>query len=149
MHATLAPSVRDLRDSVVPALLRDEGVRLTPYRDTAGKLTIGVGRNLDDVGITDDEAMFLLEHDIDAAVVDCVRAFPWFTTLDRVRQGVIVQMRFNLGLGRLLGFQKMLAAIAKGTYRTAAVEMLESRWAVQVGDRAQRLAKAMRTGRPV
>lgn len=135
------------RALAVPALMRDEGKRLKPYRCTAGKLTIGYGRNLDDVGITDDEAMALLENDVDACVADCLKTFPWFVSLDPVRQAVVVNMRFNLGLVRLLGFRNTLAAIASGDYRAAADGMLASKWAEQVGARATRLAYQMRTGK--
>jgi lysozyme len=139
-----------LQAAVLPSLMRDEGKRLKPYRCPAGKLTIGYGRNLDDVGVTDDEAMAMLEHDIDASIADCRTVFPWFEGLDQVRQGVIVQMRFQLGLAGLLGFRNVLRAIARRDFVDAATEMLDSQWARDDSPaRAQRLAKAMRTGKPV
>jgi lysozyme len=131
-------------------LLTDEGLRLKPYTDTVGKNTIGVGRNLDDVGITKLEAMYLLENDISRAIRDLVAALDWFPLLDPVRQCVLVNMAFNLGVGNskrgLLSFQNTLAAIASGDYAAAADGMLRSKWAKQVGHRAERLAKMMRTG---
>ena len=127
-------------------LIRDEGLRLKPYRDTVGKLTIGVGRNLDDVGITKDEAMHLLECDIRRVKGDLDRAMPWWRELDEVRQRVIVNMAFNLGIARLMGFKNMLDAMRAGNYRDAAKEMLNSKWATQVGERAPRLAAMMRDG---
>lgn len=127
-------------------LKRHEGIRLKPYTDTVGKLTIGVGRNLDDVGITQGEAEFLLERDIDRVVADLTRAVPFWLTIDEVRQHVLVDMCFNVGVTRLLGFKKALAAIEAGDYETAASEMLNSKWATQVGLRSKTLADMMRSG---
>ena len=127
-------------------LIRDEGLRLKPYRDTVGKLTIGVGRNLDDVGITKDEAMHLLECDIRRVKDDLDHALSWWRGLDDVRQRVLVNMAFNLGITRLLGFKNTLAAIRAGNYVDAAKGMLDSKWAAQVGERATRLAAMMVEG---
>ncbi len=127
-------------------LLRDEGLRLKPYRCTAGKLTIGVGRNLDDVGITKDEALYLLDGDIARVRTEVKKAFAWFDGLNEVRQNVILNMAFNLGLYRLSQFHQTLRAIEKGDYATAADQMLKSLWAKQVGQRAVRLARQMREG---
>lgn len=126
-------------------LMRDEGLRLKPYRDTVGKLTIGVGRNLDDNGITEDEAAYLLQNDIAVSERELSR-LPWFSGLDDVRKGAIINMHFNLGLPRLLTFRKMIAALDAGDYEQAANEALDSRWAEQVGDRAVRLARQIKTG---
>ncbi len=127
-------------------LRRDEGVRLMPYRDTVGKLTIGVGRNLEDRGITLAEAEILLLSDIHATIAAVEKAVPWYPRLDPVRQRVLINMAFNLGTAGLLAFRQMLAACQRGDYDTAADEMLESLWAQQVGTRALRLAQMMRTG---
>ena len=124
-----------------------EGVRLKPYRCTAGKLTIGIGRNLDDVGITQDEAMLMLRTDIARALSGVRTELPWFEQLDNIRQRVLVDMAFNLGIDGLLAFRQTLSAIATGDYDRAATEMLNSRWAGQVGERARRLARMMRTGK--
>lgn len=131
-------------ESLRDQLLRHEGLRLKPYRDTVGRLTVGVGRNLDDVGISHEEAMLLLEHDITRARDGCEAAFPWFVGLSPERQAVLVNMAFNLGLGGLIRFRKMLACLETGNYEGAAVEMLDSAWAVQVGKRATELAAQMR-----
>jgi lysozyme len=132
-------------------LVVDEGLRLKPYTDTVGKLTIGVGRNLDDVGITKIEAMYLLENDINRAIRDLVAVFDWFPLLDPVRQCVLINMAFNMGIGTdkrgLRSFRNTLAAIARGDYAAAAVGMRKSKWAMQVGHRAERLAKMIETGR--
>lgn len=125
-------------------LRRDEGFRLKPYRDTVGKLTIGCGRNLDDKGISGAEALMLLDNDI-AEVTASLQGFPWFRALDEVRQGVLVNMGF-MGIGKLLEFRQMIAALEALDYEQAAAEMLDSTWAGQVKGRAIRLAQQMRTG---
>ena len=132
----------DIRDDLV----RDEGLRLKPYRCTAGKLTIGIGRNLDDVGISRDEALYLLENDIARAHADASRTFPWYGALDEVRQGVVLNMVFNLGLTRFSQFHQTIQHIQRGEYAAAADQMLKSLWAKQVGARATRLARQMREG---
>ena len=127
-------------------LVLHEGLRLMPYKCTAGKLTIGVGRNLDDVGISQDEAMYLLERDIDRVEADLDRTWPWWREMTDARQQVLADMCFNLGLTRLMGFVNTIAAMKVGRYDAAADGMLASLWAQQVGQRAQRLAKMMREG---
>ena len=128
-------------------LTRDEGVRLRPYKDTVGKLTLGIGRNLDDVGISADEADFMLSNDLNERVLPGLRkSLPWYSTLNESRQRVLANMAFNLGIDGLLKFRNMLAACQAGDYNLAANEMLNSTWAKQVGDRAQRLADMMRGG---
>lgn len=128
-------------------LIRHEGLRLKPYRDTKGKLTIGVGRNLDDVGITREEALLLLQNDLARVRQKVERAFPWFSSLNPVRKNVVLNMVFNLGLPRFRGFTKTIAAITAKDWEEAAREMLESRWAKQVGRRAQELAAMMKEGK--
>lgn len=128
-------------------LKRDEGLRLKPYADSVGKITIGYGRNLSDSGITQLEAADMLDHDIERHVSDLLRTFPFVIGLDAVRQIVLANMAFNMGVPTLAGFSQMWQAIKAGDYESAAREMLDSTWAQQVGDRAQRLASAMATGR--
>lgn len=134
-------------DRLRTQLVDEEGLRLTPYRDSVGKLTIGVGRNLEDRGITRDEAIFLLDNDIIAVLDQLAAHVPFFAALDDVRQRVLADMAFNVGMGGLLGFKNTLAAVARGDYDAAAVGMLASRWATQVGDRALVLAEMMRSGK--
>lgn len=134
------------RERLYERLQLDEGLMLKPYRDTVGKLTIGYGRNLDDVGITLEEAGILLGTDMRRAEAEVVRAFDWYTSLDGPRQAVLVNMAFNLGIGGLLGFRRMIAAIERHDFVTAAREALDSRWSRQVGERSTRLAKQLRTG---
>lgn len=134
------------RERLRAQLTRHEGLRLKPYLDSVGKLTIGVGRNLDDVGISQDEARYLLESDIDRVVKGLLARFPWVLDLDPVRQSVLVNMTFNLGLVGLAGFARTLQAIRERRFKEAAEHMLESRWSQQVGQRAVELANQMRSG---
>lgn len=136
-----------MTDKLTDMLVDHEGMRRKPYRCTAGKLTIGVGRNLDDRGISPDEAMYMLANDIRDSRRELSAAFPWFDKLDEVRQAVLIDMCVNLGLSRLQGFRNTLALIGVGKYEAAAQEMLDSKWSEQVGRRAQRLSRMMATGR--
>lgn len=132
--------------TLIDRIIKHEGLRLNPYKCPAGKLTIGVGRNLEDKGITKDEAMMLLQNDILACRKECYSNFVWFGDIDEVRQGVIIEMCFNLGISRLRGFKKMLKACELRNYTLASQEMLSSLWARQVGNRAKTLAEIMRKG---
>ena len=129
------------------SLMRDEGLRLKPYTDTTGHLTIGFGRNLTTVGLSLAEAEVLLDNDIQRAAADVQAALPWTGGLDEPRRAALINMAFNLGVQGLLGFPKMLAACERGDWRLAAVEAISSRWAQQVGARAGRLAAQLETGR--
>lgn len=126
-------------------LQRHEGLRLVPYRDTTGHLTIGYGLNLD-AGISKAEAEWLLRTRVMAATEAVARSLPWWARLDEVRRSVLVDMAYNLGIAGLLKFRRTLAAIERGDYDAAARGMLASLWARQVGQRAVRLATMMRTG---
>lgn len=127
-------------------LIRDEGLKTKPYRCTAGKMTIGVGRNLDDVGITESEAHYLLETDIVRVMAELDGLWPWWRTLSEARQLAMANMAFNMGIPRLMGFRKMLAALQKGDYETAAHEAFQSNWSGQVGARADRICKLILEG---
>ena len=122
-----------------------EGLNLQPYTCPAGHLTIGYGHNLEN-GITLEVAELLLKSDMAVAKMEVGRSLPWSNRLDEVRQFVLVDMCFNMGLKKLLTFKKMLAALEKGYYERASYEMLNSRWAGQVGHRATELAKMMKKG---
>ena len=134
-------------NALVRQLRLHEGERLKPYRCTAGKLTIGVGRNLEDRGITASEAAYLLGNDITSTQAALLRALPWVGELDDVRQRVLIDMAFNMGMPRLLTFKNTLGAIQRGEYQRGAAMMLDSRWARQVGQRAERLSRMMATGK--
>ena len=134
-------------EKLIESIKHHEGVRLVPYRDTEGKLTIGIGRNLDANGISLKEAEILLRNDISKAVDDFWRlpfAVILHCNIDRRR--ALTEMIFNLGLPTFLTFKKMLHALECSEYEDAAREMLDSKWAVQVGERARRLANVIRTG---
>lgn len=133
------------REKLIAQLEVDEDKRSKPYRCTAGKLTIGVGRNIEDRGLSDDEIRYLLNNDIDIICRELDRAIPWWREMDDARQNVFINMCF-MGVPRFLGFKKMLACAQAKRYDAAAGEMIDSKWADQVGHRAARLARVMRTG---
>lgn len=135
-----------MMETILQQLIRHEGLRLKPYKCSAGKLTIGVGRNLDDNGITEAEAMYLLQNDIISCMREVDTQFPEAKNLDLKRYNVIINMCFNIGAVRLRGFKKMWIAIAGEDYKEAAKQMLDSKWARQVGKRAIELSETMRTG---
>ena len=122
----------------------DEGMRTKPYRDTVGKLTAGVGRNLDDVPFSADEIALMLENDIRRAEQGARALVPTFDTLTEERKAVMVNMTFNMGRAGLANFVHFLEAVDEGRWDDAATQMLASKWATQVGPRAQRLAAAMK-----
>lgn len=134
--------MKDLRSLIK----KHEDVRSKPYRCTAGKLTIGVGRNLDDVGLSLDEIDYLFENDLRRVEQELHRNFSWAKTLDPVRYAVMVDMLFNLGISRFKGFKKFLAAMERKDWKTAAVEMMDSLWATQVKTRATRLRDMVLSG---
>ncbi len=138
-------------------LIRDEGVKLFVYDDAndnpvvpgytlVGHPTIGIGRALDTRGITMAEALYLNNDDIQAVQNGLLDSLPWLANLDVVRFAALENMAFNLGVNGLLGFTETLAAIKQGNYELAAEDMLQSEWAQQVGDRANRLAQQIKTG---
>lgn len=132
--------------SVVEQIKLDEGLSLKPYQCTADKFTIGYGRNIEDNGISEEEAEFLLLNDIKNTQKELLANFEWFVMLNAPKQGVLINMCFNLGLTRFKQFKKMITAIEMGDYDEAAEQMLDSKWARQVGNRAIRLSNAMRKG---
>jgi lysozyme len=120
---------------------------LKPYYCTAGRLTIGYGRNLDDVGITKEEAEYLLQNEIRSCIADLQKKIPdIYNNVNHVRQAVLVNMCYNLGITGLLKFKKTLASIQQGDYKLASEQMLQSLWAEQVGNRAKLLSELMKNG---
>jgi lysozyme len=112
-------------------------------------ITVGVGRNIDEnggIGLSDDEINYLLENDIKRCKQELI-SLSWFIDLDSVRQDAIVNLCFNLGLTRLMGFKNAMAAMAEGDYERAADEFYDSRWAKQVKSRADEVCEMIRTGR--
>ena len=133
-------------DEIAEALKFEEGYRGHCYICTAGAHTVGYGRNIDangGIGISEDEADYLLENDIKRTIKECQR-WTWFDELNPSRQSVLVQLCFQLGWPRLSNFNRMLTALSKQDYETAAAELLDSRFAEQVPARANRLADQMR-----
>jgi len=138
MEATLLERIKE-------QLVRHEGLRLKPYRCPAGKLTIGYGRNLDDRGISQKEAYAMLERDIQDFERQLLDEIPdVYNGLDEVRQSVLLNMCFNLGMKGLLEFKNTLGFVAAGDWERAANGMLASKWAKQVGMRAIELSELMR-----
>lgn len=137
-------------------LKRHEGLRLKAYLDSEGVLTVGYGHNLKTSpvhgvtkpgdSITKETADKLFDSDLAASVWDMRRNMPWAFAMSEARQGVLVNMIFNMGVVRVLGFHKALAAMERGDYAAAAREMLDSKWASQVGKRAGELARQMESG---
>lgn len=120
--------------------------RMFPYKDTRGKLTIGFGRNLDDVGISQDEAEILLDNDLAMARRLVYAQFPWVMQLDQPRQDVVLNMAFNIGVGGLATFKNFLDALQHHDYERAAREMEMSVWFGQIGGRGIPMVWTMRTG---
>ena len=133
---------------LIEQLKRHEGVRTHAYQCTANMTTVGVGRNIDEdggLGLSVDEIEFLLKNDIKRCKQELI-TLPWFPEIDSVRQDALINLCFNLGITRLLGFKNALNAMSVGDYEKAAEEFLDSRWAVQVGNRALDVAHMIRTG---
>lgn len=133
-------------DKLKAQLAVDEGRKKHVYEDTVGKLTVGVGRNISDRDFSDDEIDLMLSNDIKMVEAELDREMPWWRGMCDARQNVLANMCFNLGMVRLKGFANTLACMEAERYATAALGMLKSKWAKQVGQRAIRLAEIMRTG---
>lgn len=137
------------RQRLIAILKHDEGIKQSAYTDSEGFLTIGVGRLIDERKggrLLDDEIDYLLNNDIDRVINQAIRNFPWYRDLNHVRQEIVLSMIFNLGLEGFRKFKLMIAALARHDWTDASREMLDSKWAGQVGQRSVRLSEAMRTG---
>jgi len=154
------------RDELVKMIAIHEGIVLNVYQDHLGINTVGIGRNLDDRGITDgellfmnktiddvydnglteEEAYYLCMNDIAIVEKELLDSKPIVNQLNDVRQMVLVDMAFNMGVPRLKLFKNMWMAIEKVNYPLACEEMIDSRWASQVGNRAMKLSLAMKNG---
>tara|TARA_R110001592_G_scaffold15078_2_gene66366 strand:- start:32 stop:454 length:423 start_codon:yes stop_codon:yes gene_type:complete len=138
-----------MSDKLIEMLKRHEGVESHAYKCSENKITIGVGRNVDKsggLGLSDDEVDYLLQNDIDRVSSELDSEYEWFAGLDDVRQDAMIDISFNLGQTRLRAFKNALAAMAKGDWRAAADEFMDSRWSGQVGNRAKELTEMIRTG---
>ena len=123
-----------------------EARRNRMYKCSAGFHTIGIGHNLDANPISERAIDVIFEDDLNVVMNDLTKNLPWWRTLSENRQLVLVDMCFNLGIGRLLGFKNTLKAMEEGRFEDAAGGMGQSLWATQVGSRAARLIKMMREG---
>lgn len=124
-----------------------KGANHFPYKCPAGKITLGWGRNIQERGISDDEAMLMLHNDIHISYRELDGAFGWFEMLDGVRQMALADMHFNMGMTKLSKFINMIAAFAAKDYETAADEAKDSHWYNQVGARGREIVHMVRTGK--
>jgi lysozyme len=136
----------DSVDKLVKQLKKHEGIELKPYKCTSNKLTIGIGRNLEDVGISEHEAEFLLMNDLDTYMT-AAKSYNWYAGLNDARKAVIVNMLFNMGQTNFNKFLKMKQALDVGDHAEAGKQMLDSKWAKQVKGRSAELSKQMETGK--
>lgn len=130
---------------LVSMLIRHEGFVETPYQDSLGIWTVGVGRNLSRP-MADHEIMYLLQSDIATCEDELSRNLPWFDELDQVRRDCMIDLCFNMGYPRLSKFTKALAAMAEGNWDRAAYEFMDSRWSRQVKTRAVDICNMIKTG---
>tara|TARA_R100001377_G_scaffold73235_1_gene49143 strand:+ start:14 stop:439 length:426 start_codon:yes stop_codon:yes gene_type:complete len=131
--------------AIVESLKAEEGYRARPYHCTAGYLTIGFGRNLSNsgLGISEEEAAYLLKNDVNRTIDEVRQRWPWFDDCDKAAREVMIELCFQLGTPRLSGFKKMLAGLEAGDNDIAAFELLDSKFAKQVPARAARLHKRL------
>ena len=132
-------------ESLANQLIRHEGLRLEVYECTNGYKTIGVGRNIQTNGITEEEAILMLKTDIDRSRKE-LETFYWWEELDEVRKDCLINMVFNLGFPTFKKFKGLISDLEDKNYKMASLNMLDSRWAKQVKGRAKELAEQMRTG---
>lgn len=137
---------RNRMEKLVDQLIRHESLELKPYKCTSDKLTIGIGRNLEDVGISEEEAKILLMNDLARVDAQLEKMMPWSSQLDTVRYEGLMNFVFNVGIGTASKFVNAMGQLKDGNYDMAATELLDSRWAKQVGQRAVEVAEQIRTG---
>ena len=131
---------------LINTLRRHEGVKNTLYKCTSDKWTIGVGRNLEDVGLSEEEIDMLLQNEITRTEELLDEYMDWWSNLDYVRQDAMINFVFNVGIGTAMKFKKAMTALEEGDYEIAADEMMDSNWSKQVGDRAVEVTEMIRTG---
>jgi lysozyme len=127
-------------------ITKHEGIELMPYRCTSDKLTIGVGRNIEDRGISHETAMQMLDEDIDICINELQQTVSYWDDLPERVQEALINLCFNMGISRLMAFKKTFGFLREGMYEKAADELLESRYANQVGQRAIDVANMIREG---
>lgn len=131
---------------LIDQVKRHEGYRQHVYKCSAGKNTIGIGRNLDDVGISEEEAEYLALNDLVKAAKQLNATFTWYNSLTIRRKQAMINLVFNLGITKLLKFEKFLTAMRSADYSAAGAELLNSLYAKQVGKRAQEVAQQIEKG---
>lgn len=132
---------------LIKQLKRHEGFRSKVYKCPAKKWTIGFGRNVEDNGITEEEAEYLLINDIERIEKELKNTYKWFDELDNTRKCVIINICYNIGVKKFGTFKKTIKHLEDKNYNEAGVEMLYSRWAKQVFTRATELAEQMLSGK--
>ena len=125
---------------------QNEGIRLKPYTDTAGKLTIGVGHNLTDDGLTPIQVEIIFQDDLHSTQQNLLAGIPWTANLDEVRAAVMLDLAFNMGMSTLYTFTTFLKLMAAGAYADAGDDLLNTAYATEVGKRAVINANMLRTG---
>lgn len=149
-------------ETIQEQLIKHEGFKKFPYLDCCGqewrqcrceakgKLTIGTGRNLDDVGLSDNEIHYLLENDIGRVRAELDQALPWWRSMDDIRQQVLIDLGFNLGVltppgkAKLLTWGPTLELFRTGQYAAVADRISKFPWHTQVGRRALALEAMLR-----
>lgn len=146
MQLTKGISVIELHNQ----LRRDEGEVLHAYKDSLGYWTIGIGILIDERkggGLRPEESEFIFNNRVRLVRSELIGKLSWFTRLSEARQGVLLNMAFQMGVSGLLGFKNTLRTIESGDFERAANEMLMSKWATQTPKRAKRLSIQMATGK--
>ena len=136
-------------EKLIKMLKRHEGTETHAYECSEGKITVGVGRNIDQqggMGLSEDEIDYLLQNDIERVIKELASEYAWFNGLDDVRKDAMIDISFNLGATRLRGFKRALAAMEVADYTTAAKEFLDSKWSRDVKGRATELCYMIETG---
>ena len=131
--------------NVVESIKKHEGWRSKMYEDSVGVKTIGYGFNLEENELPKPVGELWLSIKIHQHE-DELKRLHWYNKLDQTRQDVLLDMHYNLGDSRFRQFKKMIKALENEKYDRAADEMLDSKWARQVGSRAEELADKMRSG---
>ncbi len=136
-------------DQLIKKIIEHEGKSRSAYQDSLGYWTIGIGRLCDkrmNAGLSEDEMAYLLNNDLNSSRKE-LSYYDWFNKLDAVRQGVLIELHFNLGIEKLLGFKQMIASVKSGYYLNASSQLLKSVWAKQVGEkRANDMASRLKNG---
>lgn len=138
-----------LTQQLIKKIIEHEGKRKSAYQDSLGYWTIGIGRLCDkrmNAGLSEDEMAYLLHNDLEISKKE-LSGYDWFNKLDEVRQGVLIELHFNMGIEKLLGFKQMIDFLKLGYYLNASTHLLKSLWAKQVGpNRSTNMANRLKNG---